>query len=275
MAKANQLDVVVKSLIELNHEIERQHFHYNILCDIIRKLVTKHLDTSLTLTQQKNKLLIEQIVLKAQSKSCTLRRYKGGWAIHDMIAQFLRNRSACEQKVAVILTKRGDHASRSSQKTYSSDTFKKSDASDSVDEGKCSGTDSKGQESNNEMESVREKRVKPRTKRTDGEVKPKSKSKVVSETKKTIIAKVKLKVKDTKSRDEGPKKKKLLKVTKSDAKEKAKEVTEHRPTMHSKNGLDINPSTNKKALSDSESNMDSNTIPISNWHKTKKAPHRF
>ncbi|KAF8546757.1 hypothetical protein OG21DRAFT_1527618 [Imleria badia] len=36
---------------------------YNVLCDTVRKLVTKYLDTSCTLSRQKDKLLIEKVIM--------------------------------------------------------------------------------------------------------------------------------------------------------------------------------------------------------------------
>ncbi|KIJ04355.1 hypothetical protein PAXINDRAFT_22357 [Paxillus involutus ATCC 200175] len=73
--------------------------HYNILCDIVRKLVIKYLDSSRTLSQQKDRLLVEKIIKKAQSQSEKFMEYEGGWVVCDMMAQFLRNWSAKERQM--------------------------------------------------------------------------------------------------------------------------------------------------------------------------------
>ncbi|KIK97907.1 hypothetical protein PAXRUDRAFT_75768, partial [Paxillus rubicundulus Ve08.2h10] len=64
----------------------------------VRKLVMRHLDTSRTLSQQKDRLLVEKVIKKAQSESATFVKYEGGWAVRDMMAQFMRNRSAKERR---------------------------------------------------------------------------------------------------------------------------------------------------------------------------------
>ncbi|KAG8215158.1 hypothetical protein J3R82DRAFT_8657 [Butyriboletus roseoflavus] len=128
---------------------------YNALCDIVRKLTMKYLDTSRSLSQQKDKLLVEKIIRK---------QYEGGWPIRDMIRQYLSNRSAKERRILEF--------------------FKQQ--SESSDE---SGTDSKsGSESGSESDSESGRRKKrPTSHHSQKKTKPAAKTKPRT-TKKTELA---------------------------------------------------------------------------------------
>ncbi|KIK73812.1 hypothetical protein PAXRUDRAFT_177429 [Paxillus rubicundulus Ve08.2h10] len=67
---------------------------FGIVCspewkDGVQKLAMQYLNTSCTLTQQKDKLLVEKVIRKAQVKWPDLVPYEGGWAVPDILAQFL------------------------------------------------------------------------------------------------------------------------------------------------------------------------------------------
>ncbi|KAG6369826.1 hypothetical protein JVT61DRAFT_13449 [Boletus reticuloceps] len=66
---------------------------YNLVLDTVRNLVVQHLDITLPLSRQKDRSLIEQVVIKARKDVPFLERYEGGWATRDMMSQYLRNRS--------------------------------------------------------------------------------------------------------------------------------------------------------------------------------------
>lgn len=88
--------------------------------DTVRKLVVKYLDTSRTLSQQQDQFLVEKVIRKvifcqylgaymrhlplcltqAQLECDELMKYEGGWAVRDMMAQFLRNHTANERKLS-------------------------------------------------------------------------------------------------------------------------------------------------------------------------------
>ncbi|KIM58082.1 hypothetical protein SCLCIDRAFT_129117, partial [Scleroderma citrinum Foug A] len=69
---------------------------YNMLMDLVQQLVYQHLDTSHALAHQADKLLVEKVIRKAQSKSDILMQCEGSWAVRDLIAQVLKNRSSSE-----------------------------------------------------------------------------------------------------------------------------------------------------------------------------------
>ncbi|KIK77734.1 hypothetical protein PAXRUDRAFT_165864 [Paxillus rubicundulus Ve08.2h10] len=77
---------------------------FGIVCspewkDGVRKLAMQYLNTSCMLTQQKDKLLVEKVIRKAQVQWPDLVPYEGGWAVRDILAQFLRNRSGKEREM--------------------------------------------------------------------------------------------------------------------------------------------------------------------------------
>ncbi|KAF8441733.1 hypothetical protein L210DRAFT_1061341, partial [Boletus edulis BED1] len=61
-------------------------------------LVT-YLDVNLPMSKQPNKLMIDQVVIKAQTQFPKLKDYEGNWATRDIMAQYLRNRSSRERQV--------------------------------------------------------------------------------------------------------------------------------------------------------------------------------
>ncbi|KIM62432.1 hypothetical protein SCLCIDRAFT_24969 [Scleroderma citrinum Foug A] len=77
--------------------LSKKKCKYNRIVDNVRQLVYRYLDTSHSLAHQTNKLLVEKVIQKAQAGSDILMQCEGGWAVHDLIAQVLKNRSAAEQ----------------------------------------------------------------------------------------------------------------------------------------------------------------------------------
>ncbi|KAI9569694.1 hypothetical protein HD554DRAFT_505611 [Boletus coccyginus] len=65
---------------------------------VIRDLTIKYLDLSLPLSRQPDKLLVEEVIIKAQSMCPVLQQYEGGWATRDLMGQFLRNTTAYDRR---------------------------------------------------------------------------------------------------------------------------------------------------------------------------------
>ncbi|KAG6380096.1 hypothetical protein JVT61DRAFT_8181 [Boletus reticuloceps] len=72
---------------------------YNLVAHAIRTLVAKYLDVNLPMSKQPNKLLIDKVVIMAQTQFPKLKDYEGNWATRDIMAQYLRNRSSRERQV--------------------------------------------------------------------------------------------------------------------------------------------------------------------------------
>ncbi|KAG1847214.1 hypothetical protein F4604DRAFT_1936020 [Suillus subluteus] len=70
--------------------------HYNVL-DRAHMLADRYLKENVTISGQ-DKFLVQNVIRKAQSTSCTLQKFDQGWPIYDMLAQYLRNRSAYKKK---------------------------------------------------------------------------------------------------------------------------------------------------------------------------------
>ncbi|KAI6145080.1 hypothetical protein BKA82DRAFT_147474, partial [Pisolithus tinctorius] len=64
----------------------------------IRKLANQKLDTSRTIMQQKNKLLVEKVIFQAQLEYRILQKYENAWPVRDLLAQYLCNSSQLEKK---------------------------------------------------------------------------------------------------------------------------------------------------------------------------------
>ncbi|KAI9573910.1 hypothetical protein HD554DRAFT_2166737 [Boletus coccyginus] len=75
---------------------------YNLVVHGIRTLVAKYLDITLPISKQSNKLMIEKVIIMAQTKFPILKNYKGSWATHDIMAQYLCNRSSRECQVTQV-----------------------------------------------------------------------------------------------------------------------------------------------------------------------------
>ncbi|KAI5983265.1 hypothetical protein EDC04DRAFT_2915068 [Pisolithus marmoratus] len=73
---------------------------FNHLKHGIHKLVNWKLDTSRTITWQKNKLLVEKVLFQAQMEYKIFRKYENAWPTWDLLAQYLRNSSQQERKAA-------------------------------------------------------------------------------------------------------------------------------------------------------------------------------
>ncbi|KAF8835728.1 hypothetical protein BDN67DRAFT_984425 [Paxillus ammoniavirescens] len=82
--------------------LDEDQMPFGIVCspewkDGVRKLAMQYLNTSCMLTQQKDKLLVEKVVRKVQWPD--LVPYEGGWAVCDILVQFLQNRSGKEREM--------------------------------------------------------------------------------------------------------------------------------------------------------------------------------
>ncbi|KAI6137738.1 hypothetical protein BKA82DRAFT_93873, partial [Pisolithus tinctorius] len=64
----------------------------------IRKLANRKLDTSRTIMQQKNKLLVKKVIFQAQLEYKIFQKYENAWPVRDLLAQYLRNSSQLEKK---------------------------------------------------------------------------------------------------------------------------------------------------------------------------------
>ncbi|KAI6154670.1 hypothetical protein BKA82DRAFT_35637 [Pisolithus tinctorius] len=79
---------------------------FNHLKRGIRKLANRKLDTSRTITQQKNKLLVEKVIFQAQLEYKIFQKYENAWPVRDLLAQYLRNSSQLEKKATSNLERR-------------------------------------------------------------------------------------------------------------------------------------------------------------------------
>ncbi|KAI6046982.1 hypothetical protein EDC04DRAFT_2625965 [Pisolithus marmoratus] len=77
--------------------LSKKKEYFNYLKRTIRKLAKRRLDTSRTLTQQKNGLMVEEVVFQAQVECKIFRKYENAWPVRDLLAQYLRNRSRKEK----------------------------------------------------------------------------------------------------------------------------------------------------------------------------------
>ncbi|KAG8212887.1 hypothetical protein J3R82DRAFT_11223 [Butyriboletus roseoflavus] len=69
---------------------------YNFVAHCIHTLVAWYLDVTCTLSQQPDKMLVEKVIARARSQNPILKQYEGGWAIRDIMAQYLHNWAAKE-----------------------------------------------------------------------------------------------------------------------------------------------------------------------------------
>ncbi|KAG2110104.1 hypothetical protein DEU56DRAFT_905607 [Suillus clintonianus] len=83
-------------LIEAMGLVDRKE-HYNALVDRVHMLADRYLKDNVTISGQ-DKLLVQNIMRKAQSTSRTLQKFDQGWPVYDMLAQYLRNRNAYNKK---------------------------------------------------------------------------------------------------------------------------------------------------------------------------------
>ncbi|KAI9458249.1 hypothetical protein HD554DRAFT_2177438 [Boletus coccyginus] len=58
---------------------------YNYFVHCIRTLVIKYLDITVPLSRQPNRLLVEKVIVKAQSVCPELQQYEGTWAVWNIM----------------------------------------------------------------------------------------------------------------------------------------------------------------------------------------------
>ncbi|KAI9463457.1 hypothetical protein HD554DRAFT_2283600 [Boletus coccyginus] len=73
---------------------------YNYFVHCIRTLVIKYLDITVPLSRQPNRLLVEKVIIKAQSVCPELQQYEGAWAVRNIMGQYLRNRTTQDRQRA-------------------------------------------------------------------------------------------------------------------------------------------------------------------------------
>ncbi|KAI6125244.1 hypothetical protein EV401DRAFT_2068316 [Pisolithus croceorrhizus] len=80
--------------------LSKKKKYFNFLQRAIRKLANRKLDTSRTLTQQKNGSMVEKVISQARLKYKIFQKYENAWPARDMLAQYLRSSSQQKKKAA-------------------------------------------------------------------------------------------------------------------------------------------------------------------------------